>query len=160
MYKTTPMRDMYNTFNILYKMKTLVKIAAVALVALMATSCCNCCCKDKEGKCCDKEKRECFDKGPRFGHHKPNPMFEEMKALDAQWAAFDSLSTDEQQAVIAKQKEMSKKRIEFAEKCMKDGKCPKDSMKCHRGHKRHCNKGQRPDGSRPDGEVPAPSPEQ
>lgn len=141
-------------------MKTLVKIAAVALVALMATSCCNCCCKDKEGKCCDKEKRECFDKCPRFGHHKPNPMFEEMKALDAQWAKFDSLSADEQQAVIAKQKEVSQKRVEFAEKCMKDGKCPKDSMKCHRGHKPHCHKGQRPDGSRPDGEVPAPSPEQ
>lgn len=136
-------------------MKTLVKIAAVALVALMATSCCNCCCKDKEGKCCDKEKRECFDKGPRFGHHKPNPMFEEMKALDAQWAKFDSLSADEQQAVIAKQKEMSQKRVEFAEKCMKDGKCPKDSMKCHRGHKRPCHKGQRPDG-----EVAAPSSEQ
>lgn len=140
-------------------MKTLVKIAAVALVALMATSCCNCCCKDKEGKCCDKEKRECFDKGPRCGHHKPNPMCEEMKALDAQWAKFDSLSTDEQQVVIAKQKELSQKRVEFAEKCMKDGKCPKDSMKCKRGPKRHCHKGQRPDCSRPDGEVPAPSSE-
>lgn len=145
------MRDMYNTLNIFYYMKTLVKIAAVALVALMATSCCNCCCKDKEGKCCDKEKRECFDKGPRFGHHKPNPMFEEMKALDAQWAKFDSLSVDEQQAVIAKQKEMSQKRVEFAEKCMKEGKCPKDSMKCHRGPGHHG-----PKGPRPEGPMPAP----
>lgn len=156
------MRDMYNTFNILYKMKTLVKIAAVALVALMATSCCNCCCKDKEGKCCDKDKPEFCERGHKgpMGPHRPCPMFEEMKALDAQWAKFDSLSVDEQQAVIAKQKEMSQKRVEFAEKCMKDGKCPKDSMKCHRGNKRPCHKGQRPDGSRPDGEVPAPSSEQ
>lgn len=150
------MRDMYNTLNIFYYMKTLVKIAAVALVALMATSCCNCCCNDKEsGKCCDKGNKECFEKGPRHGHHKPCPqMMEEMKALDAQWAAFDSLSADEQQAVIAKQKEVAKKRIEFAEKCKKDGKCAKDSMKCNRGPKRHCHKGQHPEG-----EVPAPSSE-
>lgn len=152
---------MYNTFNILYKMKTLVKIAAVALVALMATSCCNCCCKDKEGKCCDKDKPEFCERGPKgpMGPHRPCPMFEEMKALDAQWAKFDSLSADEQQAVIAKQKEMSQKRVEFAEKCMKDGKCPKDSMKCHRGPGHHCPKGPRPDGPRPEGEVPAPSSE-
>ena len=152
---------MYNTFNILYKMKTLVKIASVICVALMATSCCNCCCNDKEsGKCCDKGNKECFEKGPRHGHHKPCPqMMEEMKALDAQWAKFDSLSADEQQAVIAKQKEMSQKRVEFAEKCMKDGKCPKDSMKCHRGSGHHGPKGPRPDGPRPDGEVPAPSSE-
>lgn len=104
-------------------MKKVFSIVAVVSM-LFATSCCNCNCKcNQEGaqceqKCdkpCDRGDRprhhghEDGESGPRRGeghrggprHHQMNP---EMAEKMAKWMNFDSLSVEEQKALIAERK--------------------------------------------------------
>lgn len=114
-------------------MKKVFAIVAVAASMLLATSCCNCKCKcNEEGATCEQkcdkgEKGEGHHRhghgdadhrhegnhpgGPRhhegapgeFGHrrHQMNP---EMAEKIGKWMNFDSLSVDEQKALIAERK--------------------------------------------------------
>ncbi len=96
-------------------MKKLVLIATAIGMAVLATSCCNkngeckCpCCQQCEQKCEMGEPEGC----PQKHHPCPKGMNEEeMKArhekfceMEAKWAKFDSLSADEQKALIAEKK--------------------------------------------------------
>ncbi len=88
----------------------LVLVSACVMGAIFATSCCNC---DKKGDkpCCDK--KECRDepRGPqgcpfqegRGPEDCPN-MTPEQKARFEKWAKFDSLSVDEQKALLKERK--------------------------------------------------------
>ena len=89
--------------------KTILVTAILGLVAL--GSCCDKHCKD-ENTCCkneckceckagDKDCKKACDKGEFAKFHK---HCKEMGELEKRWAKFDSLSVDEQKALIAEKK--------------------------------------------------------
>lgn len=160
-------------------------VAACLMGAFLATSCCNC---DKGKDACCKEKMECPQgpegpkpgcckegrpEGPMCGGEGRCEMSEEQKAQCEKWMKFDSLSVDEQKALIKERKaeidqreaEMAAKKAEFEakwanfdnlsieeQKQLIDMKsCPK-KMGCKKGG---CHKGgPRPDGPKPEGPKP------
>ena len=111
-------------------------VATIAMGAVLATSCCNCE-KKAEGECCN-EKQEFVNEGGPEGecrgqhgkkHHGqadgPREMCSpEMKEMCEKWANFDSLSADEQKALIQERKakidqreaEMAAEKAEFEQK--------------------------------------------
>ena len=106
-------------------MKKVLSIVAVVARMLFATSCCNCKCKcGQEGAQCEQKCENAGDKGegPRhhkhhgdgeFGprHHEGRPdgprhhhMNPEMAEKIGKWMNFDSLTVEEQKALIAERK--------------------------------------------------------
>lgn len=119
-------------------MKKVFAIVAVAASMLLATSCCNCKC-NKEGAQCEQKCEKPCDKGegprhhgPRgegeFGprHHEGHPggprhheMNPEMAEKIGKWMNFDSLTVEEQKALIAERK-AAIDSIEAARKAKKE----------------------------------------
>lgn len=115
-------------------MKNLIRLSVAAFLMAMATSCCNC----KKDKACNGAKecsKECVDKNACPGEEKPGVcldgdrrhgmgpgrhhgmrkshhrgMTPEQMAQIEKWMKFDSLSVDEQKAMIAERKAAIDKR--------------------------------------------------
>lgn len=111
--------------------KLIMGLAVGLLGTFLVSSCCNC---DKDGKCQSKcqDKKECVNgpEGPcEFRHHGPgemrsdcppmpcSEMCPEKKAEFEKWMKFDSLSADEQKALLkAKKAEIDQREAEMAAK--------------------------------------------
>lgn len=108
--------------------KLFLLLASFVMIAFFATSCCNCdkgCPKKDE---CVKEEMSCQKEGRHHGpkHHKGHPdgkrgdmkhhgdkdckWSPEQKEMCQKWMKFDSLSTDEQKALLKERKAMIDKR--------------------------------------------------
>ncbi len=79
-----------------------VSLLISALCIMLMVSCCNNCGDKKDGKCCAK--KECKIEKCCAAKADSCQLTAEQKELNEKWAKFDSLSVEEQRAIIAVKK--------------------------------------------------------